>query len=275
MAIDLHIHSNLSDGDDSVLEIVSKVHNKGIELFSITDHDNINSINILNQISNICYIPGVEMSASLRNVKLHILGYGINPNGYVSKICKDVSSIRKTATFEILEDLRKKGYVFDNEYLERFFKNDDLVLSKVDISKMLVSCGYAQNISYAFNVILKPYNIGAKIRQDAKKVINAIKEDSGISIVAHPGNIIKKQDVDIIEVIDELKYIGLDGIEVFTTAHNEKMQYEFFKIARERNMLISGGSDYHGELTKPNIHLCDNVKEGEISEKIKKKCIKH
>lgn len=275
MRIDLHIHSNLSDGDDSVLELVSKIKREKIDLFAITDHDSVKSIDILNDISNISYIPGVEMSSALKNVKMHILGYGICSNGNIRKKCYDIANKRRNITLEILEDLKKKGYYFNEEYLERFNKDDGLILSKVDISKLLVKCGYANEIKDAFYGILKPYSVGSQIRQDAEEIISSIREDNGISILAHPGEIVKKQNVDITRVIDELCEIGIDGIEVCTPKHSSIEQHEFLNIAKERNMLITGGSDYHGCFTKPNITLCDGVNGDLISERVKKKCIKH
>lgn len=272
--IDLHIHSNLSDGDDSVLELVSKIKDENIDLFSITDHDNVRSIELLRHITGIRYIPGVEMSSSLNKVKMHILGYGINDIGRISDMCNVISAKRRNLTLEILDDLRKKGYYFDEEYLERFNK-EGLILSKVDISKLLVKAGYAKEVPEAFYGILKPYKIGSQIRQDAEQVIEGIKEDNGISVLAHPGEIVKKQNVDILRVIDEAIEIGINGIEVYTPKHTFEEEIEFLKIAKDKDILITGGSDYHGNLTKPGITLCDRVKGDMISEKVKQKSIKH
>ena len=273
--IDLHIHSNLSDGDDSIYELLSKIKDKEIDLFSITDHDNIKSIDILNMINDISYIPGVEMSSVLKSVKMHILGYGITGDGKIKEICESIRKVRRELTLEIICDLRKRGYYFPLENLERFNKPDGFVLSKVDISKLLVEMDYAKSVSDAFYGILNQYNVGSQIRQDAEKIIKAIKEDGGIAILAHPGEITKKQKVDIKEVIDELCEIGIDGIEVCTTKHTPIEEEIFLNIARDKDILITCGSDYHGIITKPNITLCDRVRGDLISEEVKKKVIKH
>lgn len=273
--IDLHIHSNLSDGDDSVYELITKIKDKKIDLFSITDHDNVKSIDILQSIDGIKYIPGVEMSSVLKNVKMHILGYGITSRGKIKEICDDIALVRRNLTLEIIEDLRKKGYDFPLEKMGRFNKEDGLVLSKVYISKLLVEMGYAESVSDAFYGILSPYKIGPQIRKDAEKIIGCIKEDGGLSILAHPGEIVKKQNVDINKVIDELCEIGIDGIEVCTPKHTTLEEDDFLKIARNKDILITCGSDYHGSITKPNITLCDRVRGDLISEKVKQKSIKH
>lgn len=273
--IDLHIHSNLSDGDHDVYSLVSKLKEEGITLFSITDHDNVKSVELLESIPNIEYINGVEMSSIFENIKLHILGYGINSTGRISKICNDIRLKRREIILEIIEDLRKKGYRFDEEYLSRFYLDESVVLSKVDISKMLVRMGEVLCVDDAFNRILKPYSLGAKIRRNSEEIISAIKEDGGIAVVAHPSEIRKKSNEDPLKVIAKLNVIGLDGIEVFTTKNNEEETKMFLEYAMRNNMFITGGSDYHGELTKPNINLCDNVVGELISEKVKKKSIKH
>lgn len=275
MKADLHIHSHLSDGDYSVLELVSMIKDKNIELFSITDHDNVKSIEILRNINDIKYIPGVEMSSVMNNVKMHILGYGISDNGRIRTICEDIAKKRRDLALKILDDLRKRGYFFDEEYLERFNREDGIVLSKVDISKLLVASGYSKSVKEAFNGILKPYNVGSKIRQDAKNIISSIKEDDGISILAHPGEIRKKQNVDVKKVIDELCEIGIDGIEVFHPKHDNKEVFEFLKLAQDKDILITGGSDFHGNFNNSSITLGNGVNGDLISEKVKKKSIEH
>ena len=218
-------------------------------------------------------IKGKDVVCKTMNTGL--LGYGITSEGKISVICENINDIRRNITLEIIEDLKKRGYYFDDKYLKRFYEKDDVVLSKVDISKLLVKCGYAKTVKEAFYGILKPYNVGSKVRQNAEEIILSIKEDNGISILAHPGEISKKQKADIVRVIDGVCEIGIDGIEVCTPKHTIEDELEFLKIARKKNILVTGGSDYHGEITKPGITLCDNVKEELISEEVKKKCIKH
>lgn len=273
--IDLHIHSNLSDGDKSIFELIEELKRKKFELFSITDHDSLESIRILENISNITYIPGVEMSSASDKVKMHILGYGINYDSNLKKTCDFIKNTRKELVLDILEDLIKNGYVFKDSDLNHFYNNDSSYQGKVEIAKYLVKNGYSSSVNKAFNEILGKYKIGNKIRKDAELVINEIKESNGISILAHPFEIVRKQDVDIDKVIDKLVYYGLDGVEVFTTKHNMDETKYIYELCKEKNLLISGGSDYHGPLTKPNINLGDSVKGGEISVKIKERRIKH
>ena len=153
--IDLHIHSNLSDGDDSIDELVSKIKDEKIDLFSITDHDNIKSIDILFTINDINYIPGVEMSSALENVKMHILGYGITSTGKIKQICDDIRRVRRGLTLEIISDLTKKGYYFPKEKLERF--NNECEKFRTKWRKVLDAGDPYSNINFDKNTA--QYNI--------------------------------------------------------------------------------------------------------------------
>ena len=215
------------------------------------------------------------MSAANNGAKMHILGYGIEYDSNLKNTCELIQRIRKELVLEILEDLLKRGYKFSDEDISYFFNNKSSCIGKVDIAKFLVKNGYASTVKDAFYGILGKYKIGNKIRRNAEQIINEIKENDGIAILAHPFEIVHKQNLEINPIINELLYYGLDGIEAFTTKHNKYEEEYIYSLCKEKNLLISGGSDYHGPLTKPNINIGDNVKGDKISEKIKKKSIKH
>lgn len=272
--VDLHIHSNLSDGDKSVKELIDILKQKKIELFSITDHDSVESINILNNEKSINYIPGVEMSSIDNNVKMHILGYGIKSDGYVLNECQRIKSIRKELVQEIIENLIKDGYIFNQSDIDNLLNNDSSCIGKIDISKLLLKYGYVSTIKEAFYGILKNYKIGPKIRCNSKEIIFKIKEDNGIAVLAHPFEIVREEKVNIDEVVNSLYKYGLDGLEVFTTKHSKEETKYMLELCKKKKLLISGGSDYHG-ISKPNIELGLDIKGDEISDRIKKKAIKH
>lgn len=273
--IDLHIHSTYSDGDKKVEELIEILKKKRAELFAITDHDNMDSIKILETIPNITYIPGVEMSAIDNGIKMHILGYGIEYDSSLRDTCEFVKKTRKDLTLEIVGDLIKRGYIFSADDMNYFYNNESSCLGKVEISKILVKNGYASSVSEAFNGILGKYKIGPKFRRTAEEIIGEIKMCNGIAVLAHPFEMVHKQNADVDSVIDILTHYGLDGVEAFTTAHTREEQEYIYELCKRRNLLISGGSDYHGPLTKPNIEIGDCVKGGLISERVKEKRIKH
>lgn len=273
--IDLHIHSKFSDGDFTIPELIRILKDKKVELFSITDHDSLESIQTLEKVPTISYIPGVEMSCVLNHTKMHILGYGVSYDSSLGNTCKEIQKTRKDLTFEILEDLFKRGYTFSEEDIRKLQQNDTSCMGKVELSKVLVRNGYASSVREAFHEILGEYKIGNKIRRDARQIISEIKAANGIAMLAHPFEIVRKQNVVIDPIIDELLSYGLDGVEVFTTKHNAEEERYIYELCQARKILMSGGSDYHGPLTTPNIFIGDAVKEERISERVKQKRIQH
>lgn len=265
--LDLHIHSSFSDGDYNIKELIKKIKDKKIDIFSITDHDSTESIKVLKEIPDISYIPGIEMSAKLNKTKMHILGYGIKEDGVISQKCKEIKEIKQELIYEIIKDLIKKNYKIE-------YPIDNKPLSKVDVAKLLVEKQYAKTVKEAFYNILGQYKIGNQIRIDARKVIELINEEEAIPILAHPFEIPKKQNIIIDYIIDELIECGIKGLEVYTTKHTKEESEYLLKICEKKNLLISSGSDYHG-ISKPNVDLGDNIKGEETSEAIKKKTIKH
>ena len=191
--MDLHIHSKFSDGDKAIPELISVIKEKKVDLFSITDHDSLESIQALQSIPDICYIPGVEMSCSDYLVKMHILGYGIIYDSPLGETCKLIQKTRRELTLEILEDLLKKGYIFHKEDLDDLYQNHSSCMGKVEVAKKLVHSGYASTVSEAFYGILGKYKIGNQIRKDAEQVISEIHLSGGIAILAHPFEIVRKQ----------------------------------------------------------------------------------
>lgn len=271
--IDLHLHSIYSDGEDTIEELLIKLRSAGVDIFSITDHDNIASHPVLETCSGITYIPGVEMSCVHDDIKLHLLGYGIEKDGGIYHMCEDIKSKKRELIKEIVASLIARGYRFDKKDLEMLFSMNDKALTKVDIARLLVKYGEASSVNEAYNTILAPYKIGSKVRAEASVVSSLIKEDNGICILAHPGDIEKKYGIDILDILDDLRKIGIDGIEVFNSKHTPEDVVRFLKIAKERSLLITGGSDYHGMINKPNIRIGEGIKDGEISEKVLKKAI--
>lgn len=271
--IDLHMHSNFSDGDEDIVQLIKNNKNCGNELISITDHDNVESLGILQEQKNIAYIPGVEMSCEDVGAKVHILAYGISDNSGISEMCKKNSEIRRVLSLEIIEDLIKRGYKLDYQELQRFYVNPKVSLSKVDIAKMLVRSGEASSVKQAFYEILGKYKIGKQIRAQAKTVIETIKDDGGLSVLAHAYDMERKQQINPLPVIDRLVSMGLDGLELSKSHHNKCQRDIIDYICRSKGLIKTDGSDYHGKLTKPDVELGCELNGEELDDRLKEKII--
>jgi predicted metal-dependent phosphoesterase TrpH len=252
---DFHIHSKYSDGEYDVETIINKLNENNITNFAITDHDNVESVDYLRE-RNLNNISGVEMSSRYNNLNMHILGYYIDGDlDELKKLCNRVSELRKARLYEHVSKLEKEyNLQFDELDLMNLTKKYS-TLGRPHIGKLLIKYGYASSMEEAFKKYL--FNVHSSIfyRMDAKLVIDAIHKAGGIAILAHPKKIEDKYNIDIEDFLPDLVEIGIDGIEIYNSLHYNEDSKRYKEIAIKYNLLISGGSDYHGPNVKPNVKL--------------------
>ena len=258
--IDLHMHSNYSDGELSPNALIKKSYKKNINVISITDHDTILGLkNINKDYDNLVrVITGIELTAKYNNGNMHILGYGINiRNSELNMKLKEIRDININYIINILAVL-KKDYDIAFSYEEiKNLVNVNHNLNRVDIARLCVENGYVDNVQEAFNKYLKEaYNkIGGNSKGlEYTECINLIKNSGGIPVLAHPKTLKLSED-ELYKLVNEMKYNGLMGIECFHSSHSKEQTKLYLDIAKRLDLLISGGSDFHGKFTKPNVHL--------------------
>lgn len=266
--IDLHIHTLASDGELSASEVVEEAIRCGAEAISITDHDTIIGYrDLVYDKSKIRVISGIELSAFSDVGRMHILGYGFDlENKALNEKMNELhqNSIRNVL---MLVDVLKRDYgvsfnIKDIEELVSLERN----IGRPDLAKLLVRYGIVSSIQEAFD----RYLIGAneKVRFINKKpsyheCFSLIKEAGGIPVLAHPHTLLL-DDRSLYDKIIEMKRNGLEGIEAYHSNNSKYLTDMLVRIAMEENLYLSGGSDYHGPITKPNIKLFrgknDNIK---------------
>ena len=252
---DFHIHTSNSDGDYNIDEIIKKINENNIEYFAITDHDNIDSIEQLKD-KKLNYITGIEFSGRFKKYNMHILGYYLD--GDLSKVkllCDKIKELRKLRLYGLLDDLNKKFNIsFEQEEI------DDIVskcntLGRPHIGKLLIKHKYVDNMNDAFLKYLNYLHTDIYYRMDARDITSAIHSAGGIVILAHPKKIEKKYNILIDEIIEDLIEIGIDGIEIYNSIHYNEDSERYLYIANKYNLYTSGGSDYHGIYSKPNVRI--------------------
>lgn len=262
---DLHIHSKFSDGDHSIEEIISLLKKNQIEIFSITDHDNVESIFAMENVSKegLIYIPGIEFSAEKDNYKMHILGYGIDGhNERIVETCLDMKKRKNLRNLEIIQGLKEKyGIIITKEETIKLMQAKSFV-GQTTIARLLLSKGVIPNIKYAFDNYFSNLDLKTKATIDLNDAVRIIHDTGGIAVIAHPISIEKTYNVDIANIINMFKEANIDGIEIFNSKHSLSDIKRYYKIAMQEELLISGGSDYHGEIMKPNVKLGKISKDG-------------
>jgi predicted metal-dependent phosphoesterase TrpH len=257
---DLHIHSNYSDGILTPLEIISVSNSKKLKHISITDHDTIesqyylSSIDVKNEIkTDLRIIPGIELSTKYCEYEIHILGYFIDINNVLLRNTLD--SIRKSRynrAQEIIFRLKKLGIEMN---LSDIGTSDFMTIGRLHIAKLLVSKGYSSTIKDAFNTYLlkgRPAYI-ERLKLNYNEALKLITQCGGVPVLAHPGEIYMGLNIE--KLLKEFKVYGLKGIEVYHPSHSDLDSNKFYNLAKKYNLVITGGSDYHGHNFKSQIEI--------------------
>ena len=255
--IDLHVHSTESDGTDTPLELVTLAKQVGLHAFALTDHDTIGGLKYARPAAKeagIELIPGIELSTDYEGKEVHILGYYIDENNpdFLKHLHTFVNS-RDLRNEKMTVLLQKEGFAITMEDLYR--ENPESVITRAHFAKYLVEHGMVKDRETVFAKYLgdgcRCYVPREKI--DPFEAIRLIRLAGGVAFFAHP--VLCHMNFDHLKAfILELKEHGLTGIEAIYSANSPGDERNFCQIAKEYDLLISGGSDYHGA-NKPYLHL--------------------
>ena len=249
--IDLHTHTNTSDGTDSPEELLKKIQEAGIEIFAVTDHDTIKGALEMKKIigsAPVKFIKGIEFSCRADDAKCHILGFNCDENHEAfKKVLRAGDELRHAKFFKRIEFLRSAFNVkITDEEVKELLKIPSL--GKIHLGNMLVEKGFAETRLEAMENFVDKCKTGND-RVDADFAINSIISSGGVAVWAHPLGGAREPELSREKFFAALKKLisfGLHGLECYYS------KYEFFKCewlaeeARQNNLYISGGSDYHG-----------------------------
>ncbi len=263
MRIDLHIHSTASDGTLSPLEILSLAQDLNLAAISITDHDTLDGSKDALSFGippSVKFLTGVEISSEPPPSfscagSFHILGYAVavdHPD--LNHALSMLRDSRKRRNPQILELLSRLGIEIALDEVRNLA--GDSQLGRPHIAQFMVKKGYVPSIDAAFDEYLgsgKPAYVD-RFRFECEKTIKAILNAGGIPVLAHPLLLgIKENDIfeDLIAVLTEM---GLRGIEVYYPEHTKNLIAYYSRLASQFNLLITGGTDFHGDI-KPEIKM--------------------
>ena len=262
--IDLHVHSNCSDGTFSPEELVVLGIKQELIAFSLTDHDTICGVEPAMKKAEefdhkIQVIPGVELSCKYmvtpsQSVEIHMLGYQYDiHNKKLIDTLENISKERDARNQKMCKNLQDAGYPISYEALcERF---GDTILTRAHFARLLLENGGVPSMDYAFHTCLSsdsPYFVNREYLTP-KSAIELIQESGGIPVLAHP--LLYKLSVSQIRhMLDQLTSYGLCGIEALYSRNRGTDEAFVRKLADEYNLFITGGSDFHGS-NKPDIEL--------------------
>lgn len=267
--VDMHIHSNYSDGDKSIKELLEMCEAKRLEYISITDHNTCEQYNDkdfkLDNIFSGKIIKGIELNAVFDNKNIEVLGYNVDPNvinkwrlKYYSE--ENLNKQQKICGEILLDICDRKGLIYDKNIRNKYVPVTDFIEIHIyeelmrheenyNILGELVESGgvfYRKGLANPESDFFINRN---EFRPKYKEIIDIIHESGGKAFLAHP---FEYRFIDTIEFINKLrKESELDGIECFHPSAEEDNKKDILvKYARKNNLFISGGSDFHGKRKK-------------------------
>jgi 3',5'-nucleoside bisphosphate phosphatase len=244
LKIDLHLHTNESDGVLTPEALMQAVASSGLDYFSVTDHDTVAMYerhgSLLEKFGK-RVIAGVEVSTNTGEREVHILAYGMPVDARaLREILLDRTQIRRMRAERIVDKLAEQGVPISMDDVDR--QAQGKMVGRPHIARALIALGVVPDISQAFerylgtgcsafepSTLLKPAD-----------AIRAINESGGVPVLAHPTRNAAE------ELLDDLLKAGLRGIEAYSTSHTAHDVERFRALARKHDLVMTAGTDFHG-----------------------------
>ena len=248
---DLHMHSTASDGVLAPDELMRRASGLGFTHVALTDHDSMAGIPLACKTAEelgMTLITGVELSCGAQK-EIHVLGYGFDPeNQALCAFCKERVAQRETRTAAMVQKLCALGKPVELARVRELARG---VMGRPHVARALVEAGYVLSVSEAFDRYLKPGKPAYVPKEDVKvsEAIRLISQAGGIAVLAHPMEL-KMGDAMLESLIGEWKGQGLAGVEVYHPSAQNNHASFLAHLAQRENMLITGGSDFHGEAVR-------------------------
>lgn len=261
-AIDLHTHSNASDGTYTPSELIDYAVEKNLGAIALTDHDTVDGINeALNRASyysaqgiEIEVIPGIEFSTEYQGKDIHIVGLYIDKEcEYFKRRIEKFALSRIKRNRQMCQKLREHGMDVTYEELETAFPQG--TITRAHFARILMMKGYTKSIKEGFDRFIGdrcPCYVSRK-KISPFRAVEIIRKSGGVPILAHP--ILYGMSKSRLEIlVSRLKAAGLMGIEAVYSTYDASDERQIRQLASEYDLVISGGSDFHGK-NKANIDL--------------------
>ena len=269
MYVDLHLHTNYSDGKLSVSDTIGLANSKGISVLSITDHDSVGGVYEAIQQSKLLginCISGLELSCRNENSKIsfpddisiHILAYNIDyENDQLLSYLKYYHSKRKEILLSLIDELISEG--FDSKYDDIYIISGTQMRIQDIINHINYSFTYNKKRENLLKIANSYYRRLFSIDCTLENAIRLIKNAGGFPVLAHAFfsykdyDIIKNERKEVYSLLNYLCELGIQGIEVFYSRFSDAQTKWLLQEARNRNLLITVGSDFHGTPSRNNM----------------------
>jgi predicted metal-dependent phosphoesterase TrpH len=248
--VDLHCHSTASDGLLPPAEVVRRAAANGVDMLSLTDHDDLGGLPAARLVADevgMRFVNGVEISIEWGGLQVHIIGYAFDADDRVlNDGLASIRSGRISRARRMAADLETVGIGGCFDGAMRFAENPNLI-SRAHFARYLVESGVCKDVRSVFESYIVPGRPGyvdhrwATLEESVGWILGA----GGVAAVAHPGRY-KLSRPEMRLMLDEFKRYGGQAIEIVSGSHSADNVTVFSRLAREYGFLASCGSDFHG-----------------------------
>lgn len=270
MIIDLHTHSNFSDGTQSPAELMAQAKKEGLDVVALTDHDSVagwESAAVVAEKLDLSLIRGSEFTARMEGITVHLLSYLHDPLHPAIVAHNEFMMHNRMERMKRITRLISRDYPVTWEDVLEVVGDEQTVIGRPHLADALVRNGILASREEAFAGLLKngsPYLVH-QTSTDALTMIETIRSAGGVAVFAHPGALYRGRIVTD-AALAEMVSAGLQGLEVFHRDNPPEQRQRLARVASENNLLVTGSSDYHGQ-GKPNL-LAENTTTPEVYEQI-------
>lgn len=275
--IDIHTHSNFSDGEISIAHSLAEAEKSGLSVFSVSDHNTVEAYTAIPESRHLfsgSILPAVELSTTFKGDVVEILGYGIDVDKMRTLINETYLSFYDKQVKEAkldTEAMLAVGVVLDEEFVNAMIEqpwtlfdpshknNRPLLLAEMkrhpensrffDSEEEFLNLDHQRFMrKYLFNAKSILYSDQSTLSPDLSTVLDMIKKCGGLSFLAHPFS----YSQNVLSSLDTLAECGLDGMECFYGTFTAEQKEFMYNFCEEKGLYKSGGSDYHGRIMRPH-----------------------
>lgn len=262
--IDLHTHSNASDGTLTPAQVVREAYEAGLSAVALTDHDTADGLEEAAQAAkdilacdrsaDFQFVPGIELSVSYKNHELHLVGLHLDiySEGF-SRALKKLQNNRDQRNEKMIQKMQSAGMDITMDALRA--DQGGGVLTRANFASYMLHKGYISSVQEGFDKYLdrgKAFYVPREYLSP-KEAIDLIHNASGLAILAHP-LLYGMNMAQLEEALSELTRLGLDGLEAYYSMNHDHDTVHMKTLAQRHGLLLSGGSDFHGA-NKPHIKI--------------------
>ena len=256
--IDLHSHTDRSDGTFTPAELIAEAVRIGLHALAITDHDTMAGCDAARphaEAAGLDLVCGIELSTKYKGQSVHLLGYFPNegPSAEFRAWLDFLLESRRDRNRRLISKLQSLGLDITLEEVE---KKGRTLTARPHFARVLVDKGYVKDLQEAFDLYLDESAKGYVQRQDVPiaEAIERILQAGGVSSLAHPVRVAKNDWDKLAEYVGDFASMGLRAIEVYHSDHSPENVAYYKRLAQRFGLGITGGSDFHGA-NKPTISL--------------------